>query len=329
MRVVLAAVLLAVPAAFLAAPLSVASDCAATSTGLEPLNDLGAGTHNGFQGGLYPGGSNARPATHTALGEAVAALAVPRDLAGNPDPLLGRSVFLSVGMSNTRSIFGSFLPLAGADAYRDPRVVAVNGALGGMDADSISSPASMYWVQVDQILIGAGLSPLQVQAAWLYEALAGPSGAAVPDHAEVLEGQLRAIVQSMKLHFPNLLLVYLSSREYAGYASTGLNPEPYAHASGFSVKWLIESQLQSPAVFASAADPAHGVVMPWLSWGPYTWADGLRARSDGLSYACSDFAADGTHPNPAGARKVAQQLLDFLHADSVARVWYHDAGLQP
>ena len=71
-------------------------------------------------------------------------------------------------------------------------------------------------------------------------------------------------------------------------------------------------------------DPAHGTVRaPWLSWGPYLWADGLNPRSDGLTYACSDFQSDGTHPAPDGAReKVAQMLLNFFKTDSVARLWF-------
>ena len=41
-----------------------ASDCTQISVGKTPLNDLGTGTYQGQQGGLYPGGSNTRPAVH-------------------------------------------------------------------------------------------------------------------------------------------------------------------------------------------------------------------------------------------------------------------------
>src|SRR6266851_3549298 len=43
-------------------------NAADTSLPLVPLNDLGTGTYLGFQGGLYPNGSNVRPATHDAAG---------------------------------------------------------------------------------------------------------------------------------------------------------------------------------------------------------------------------------------------------------------------
>src|SRR4029078_13332002 len=45
-----------------------AQNCPATSPGRIPLNDLGPGFYQGFQGGLYPGGQNARPPAHEAAG---------------------------------------------------------------------------------------------------------------------------------------------------------------------------------------------------------------------------------------------------------------------
>lgn len=293
------AVLLSLPTGLVLAPTAAAIDCARTTTGLVPLDDLGPGMWNGAQGGLYPGGSNERPAQHTLLGTALAHLAVPRNGLGLPDPIAGRSVFLSIGMSNTRNEFNSFLPLANADPLRHPQVKVVNGAIGGMDAVRISDPDAPYWGMVDSILAGQGLTPMQVQAVWLKEKI-------------------------LKVHFPNLWVVYLSSRIYAGYATTGLNPEPYAYASGFSVKWLIESQVEGDFALQF---PHRGLVAPWLSWGPYLWADGLVPRgTDGLVWLCSDFTSDGTHPSGAGARKVANLLLDFVHTDPTAKVWYQQAG---
>lgn len=316
-----ALLLLALSAAALLQPAQ-ASDCGRTSVGLVPLDDLGTGLWRGHEGGLYPGGSNERPPLHTELGLALGRLAVPRNAQGAPDLLGGRSVFLSIGMSNTRNEFTQFVTLANADPLRHPQVLVVNGAIGGMDAPRISDPGAPYWAQVEQLLANAGATPMQVQAVWLKEAIAGPQGDAVA-HAELLEAELREIVQILKVKYPNLWMVYGASRIYAGYATTGLNPEPYAYASGFSVKWLIESQLDGSFPIA---DPARGVVAPWLSWGPYLWADGLTPRGDGFTWACGDFAADGTHPNAQGSRKVANLLLEFVHEDPTAQVWYQGAG---
>ncbi|HEV8359222.1 MAG TPA: hypothetical protein VGR28_02080 [Candidatus Thermoplasmatota archaeon] len=326
---ILATLALLLPATVVVAPPALAIDCTGTSTGLVPLTDLGQGSYQGFEGGLYPGGGNERPATHTLLGEALATLAMPRDLAGNPDPLLGKLVFLSIGMSNTRNEFTTFVPLSNADPDRHPQVVAFNGAIGGQDARRIADPQSAYWQQVLTMLVGAGLSPLQVQAVWLKEAIAGPT-AGFPAATEELRDLLRQIVQDIQLYFPNAHLVYMASRIYAGYATTSLNPEAYAYESGFAVKWLIEEQLASPATFVTLQEPTSGVLLPWLSWGPYLWADGTTPRGDdGLVWLCSDFNSDGTHPNGQGSRKVADLLMDFVHTDSTAKIWYEHAGTDP
>jgi len=77
------------------------ANCAMTSVGLTPIDDLGTGHYLGqYQGGLYPGGLNTMPAAHATEGAARALAVTPRDLSGNPDAA-GRYVLLSIGMSNT------------------------------------------------------------------------------------------------------------------------------------------------------------------------------------------------------------------------------------
>ena len=68
---------------------------------LPPLVDLGPGqTYKGKEGGLYPGGSNDRPAAHDAAGRKIARDIVPLDADGNPDPVNGKIVFIPVSVSN-------------------------------------------------------------------------------------------------------------------------------------------------------------------------------------------------------------------------------------
>ena len=43
-------------------------NCGNDNSGLIPLTDLGTGFYEGIQGGLYPGGSNTRPAVHQQKG---------------------------------------------------------------------------------------------------------------------------------------------------------------------------------------------------------------------------------------------------------------------
>lgn len=305
-----------------------ASDCTKTSVGFTPLTDLGKGRYNGKQGGLYPGGSNLRPELHELAGLALARNIRPLDSSGQPDPS-GRFVLLSIGMSNTTQEFSTFKPLADVDPDKNPKLVIVDGAQGGMSADRIADlslpSAQQFWSTVDLRLQAANVAPAQVQVAWIKQADARPTDV-FPNDALKLKGELAQIVRILNDRFPNIRLAYLSSRTYAGYASTDLNPEPFAYQSGFAVKWLIEDQIDGARELNF--DPARGaVVAPWLAWGPYLWADGMNPRSDGLTYNCLDFATDGTHPAPGGARdKVAAMLLNFFKTDSTAILWFLSDG---
>jgi hypothetical protein len=217
---------------------------------------------------------------------------------------------------------------AALQTYEDknPRLVLVNGAIGGMTAEQIANEGghgTLFWNLVDQQLQRAGVTRAQVQAIWLKEADASPRDP-FPEHARKLEGELRRIVQAIPERFPNARLAYLSSRSYGGFATTSLSPEPIAYESGFAVKWLIEDQIRG--IGALNYDPSKGPVRaPWLSWGAYLWANGPAKRaSDGFSWAPEDFADDdGTHESDSGRRKAGRLLLDFFSGDSTTKAWFN------
>jgi hypothetical protein len=306
-----------------AAPSATAQNCSNTSVGLTPLNDLGAGTYMGEQGGLYPGGSNLRPAGHEAAGLSQVAQIVPRDAAGDPDPA-GRIVFVSIGMSNATQEFSTFVTLATSDPLRAPAVQAVDCAQGGVAAEDMDDPSDHYWTTtVPGRLSAAGVTAAQVQAVWLKNANRMPTDP-FPTDSLNLKANLLDVLHIIQDTFPNAKVCYVASRIYAGYATTALNPEPYAYEQSFTMKWLIEDQIDGDPTLNYDPD-AGPVEAPWLSWGTYNWADGLVPRSDGLIWECSDFQADGTHPSTSGRLKVAEALLDFLHADTSAS-WYRGAG---
>lgn len=295
-----------------------ASDCSRTSVGLTPLIDMGSQTYEGVPGGLYPGGENSMPASHQAAGLQLARSVEPLDSAGSPDPG-GRYVLLSIGMSNTTQEFQSFVAASNSDADRDPALVVVDGAQSGQVAHIIADPASNYWSVIDDRLAAGGVSPQQVVAAWIKAA--NPADTSTSQYRSRLQDDLEEIARVLKDKFPNLKLGYYTSRIYAGYATTDLNPEPYAYESGFVVRFAIESQLNgNPSM---NFDPDGGTVnTPWVAWGPYLWADGLTPRSDGVRWECADFASDGTHPSASGEDKVAGMLMDFVKSDPTAREWY-------
>jgi len=292
----------------------------AQTTGLVPLTDLGPGYYNGFQGGLYPGGTNVAPPAHLAAALQMSAQVVPRDAAGNPDPN-GFIVFIAIGMSNTTHEFAVFERNEDANPGRNARVVLMDTALGGQSAAEIIAPGASYWNVVQQRLTAAGLTAAQVQVAWLKEADAQPSDN-FPVHAQVLRDELESIANNLNATFPNLRLCYLSSRTYGGYAQPGtLNPEPQAYESGFAVKWLIEDQINGDPGLNYGASPLP-VLSPLLFWGPYLWADGTNPRSDGLTWLISDFENDHTHPSPAGEEKVAGLLSAFFAGEPTASSWW-------
>lgn len=294
-----------------------ASECTRTSTGLVPLTDLAGRTYKGMTGGLYGAGLNVPPPPHGARGAEAADRVVPRASNGSPDTS-GRVGFVSIGMSNTNQEFDAFIDAARRDGRMAPAVVLVNGAQGGVTASEWADPSDGVWSDLDRRLAGSGLTRRQVQVAWVKLANRA-QGAAADTYRQQLERDAVNVVRNLRDRFPNLQIAYMSSRIYAGYASSGLNPEPYAYESGFAMKSVISRQM-------SGQLPGR----PWLGWGPYLWADGLRPRGDGLTWSCSDFASDGTHPSAQGRRKVASLLLGFLEANAGARQWFFgDPGGRP
>ncbi len=303
-----------------------------------PLNDLGNGKYLGqFEGGLYEHGASVPPADHEAAGLAGAALVRPLDVAGKPAPT-GKIVMISVGMSNTTQEFcaaGNPAPCTSwsfvGQAVADPKVnhstlVLVNGARGGQTASTFESPTAPNWDNVKTNLTTAGLTEAQVQVAWIKQANAGPRTSLPASDADAyrLVTQLGNIARALKVRYPNIRLAYFSSRIYAGYASTTLNPEPYAYESAFAVKWLIQAQVEqerSGKIDAVAGDLGASAA-PWLAWGPYLWADGLNPRSDGLTWTRSELESDGTHPAQSAEQKVGSLLLSFFKSEPTAKSWF-------
>jgi hypothetical protein len=278
-----------------------AADCSITSTGLVPLTDLtGKRTYRGHRGGLYPGGLNRPSRAYLQLG-----LAAARRVR----PINGQVVLLSIGMSNATQEFGPFVQLAEQDPDLSATVKLVDGAMGGWDARRIARPAAGYWRAVDRRLLAEGASAREVQAVWLKTAISGEDRA-FPADARALQAQLRSIVRILVGRFPNLRLVYVSSRTYAGYAVTPLNPEPAAYDSGYAVRSLIQERMQGR------------LRGPWIGWGPYLWTDGEKGRADGLTWTCDDVRRDGTHPSAAGTSKVARLLLRFFKTDPTSKGWF-------
>lgn len=181
------------------------------------------------------------------------------------------------------------------------------------------------------------VSEAQIQVVWIKLATGGAT-VSLPDanaDAYNLESSLGRVLRTAKSRYPNLKLAFLTSRMYGGYGQgTFSSVEPYSYEGGFSVKWLIEAQIEQMASAGTLVDPVAGDlnydsgVAPWVSWGPYLWADGATSRAvDGLSWAPEEITPDGTHPTVWGQSKVGLLLMQFFQTSPFTSCWFMGAGV--
>lgn len=346
-----------------AAPKAAAKSAPAASTadwsGLVALTDLTA-PYKGEDGGLYGAGRNDPPAAHHAAHLKISSEIRPLDAEGRPaaDGTIG---LITIGFSNTSIESDDFKRAADSDPQKSPRVVIVNGAIGGRSAvmwawdgaavlpaaeqerldrqmDLLRMPKTNRksspgldkdtWPTLAKRIAAAGLSPLQVQACWLKQVEANPKPLGeFPAHARALQADMTALLQIARHHYPNLRVAYLSSRTYGGWSGRDSgSPEPYAYESGFGTRWIVQSQIVGDA--ALNFDPARGAVKaPLVLWGPYLWAQGNTPRKfDGLTWTEADIRDDRLHPNEAGARKTTALLLNFFKTNAGTAPWFLQPG---
>lgn len=282
---------------------------------LTPLTDMSADDqYEGEDGGLYGKGSNEPPeALKQSATEALAQIQ-PLNADGKPSSS-GKIAFVSISMSNATQEFSFFKSIADADKRKSDKLTIVDCAQGGQTMAAWARPEGRNWDEAMSRLQRAEVTPQQVQVAWVKLANAGPSGSKT-DHLAILEADTIQVLHNMKQRFPNLRIAYLGSRIYAGYASTGLNPEPYAYEGAFAVRHLIQKQMAGDAELALDKSPL-------LLWGPYLWSAGEKGRKfDDLKYTQDDFGSDGTHPSNSGREKVAKHLLEFFATNPLAQSWF-------
>lgn len=282
---------------------------------LKPLTDMTAEeSYESEDGGLYGKGSNIPPEPLIKSAETALAQIKPLDAEGKPSDG-GKIALVSISMSNATQEFSFFKGIADKDSRKSDKLTIVDCAQGGQTMAAWAQPEGRPWPEAMNRLQAAEVSPQQVQVAWVKLANAGPSGSKT-EHLATLEADTIKVLHLLKERFPNLRIAYLGSRIYAGYASTGLNPEPYAYEGAFAVRHLIQQQISGDESLALSKSPL-------LLWGPYLWADGEKGRKfDDLKYTKEDFGSDGTHPSNSGREKVAKQLLEFFATNPLAKGWF-------
>lgn len=312
--------------------------------------------YQGEDGGLYGNGKNDPPEAHRAAHLKLSQEIRPLDASGVPSSD-GKIGLITIGFSNTSIESEHFKRTADADPEKSPNVIIVNGSQGGRSAvmwawdgadvlsaaeqerldqqmDLLGMPKSNRrttvgtpkdtWPTLANRIAAAGLTAEQVQVCWLKHVEANPKPLGeFPAHARALQADISSILNIAKLRYPNLRVVYLSSRTFGGWSgrSSG-SPEPYAYESGFGTRWVVQSQIQGDEQLNY--DSARGEVKsPLVLWGPYLWAQGDTPRKvDGMTWTQNDVRDDQLHPNEAGSQKTTRLLMDFFKTNEGTRMWF-------
>jgi hypothetical protein len=158
---------------------------------LPPLCDMTASDrYEGEDGGLYGNGSNTPPEAHAKAAQSQLARIQPLDPAGKP-AADGRIVLVSLSMSNATQEFSHFKQIADADPRKSPGLTIVDCAQGGQAMAEWAPPDGRPWAEAKQRLARAGVTPEQVQVAWVKLANKSPSGS-LQEHGQKLEADTLA-----------------------------------------------------------------------------------------------------------------------------------------
>jgi hypothetical protein len=280
-----------------------------------PLYDLGTGTFQGFEGGLYPEGENRTPEAHSTVIATRLAQLQPMDVSGNPTPD-GAIVLLGLGYSTAAMTTNAAAALLEKDCP-DSRIKMVSAAQGGMDINAMTDTNTAYWSNALSAIQAAGYSTEQVQLIWLSTADMQANNKAFPEHALSQLEKYKRVLQLIQDHFPHLQVVWISDRAYGGYITSDQAAplrEPGAYYTSWAVKWVIEQQILLQPGFRYGEIPA-------IDWGPTLWTNGIKGDSKGYTWNPSDAGEGGIHPTEAGKWKEGERLYQFLGSSCGLSPW--------
>ncbi len=293
-------------------------------------------------GRLYLSGFNFPTGAHELYGYDRAAEVLPRDSDGIVNMETGLVGFAVVGMSMAHFTWGAYERDVFTSDERRHGLVMVDLAEGGFLLEKWIDPAGhatgygQIWGAdgfVGNRLEVQGVTAEQIQVIWLYHVLNGdewPGG--FNDDQTTFRDALRILIdQELVPRFPNLKMVYLSTRELGFYADEGhYLEEPRSYEIGYGVRALVDGYVQDIDGGAYTG--------PYVGWGPYWWAKESQNEADprvcrdlsygdGFFYECNDFLECGkggnVHPSTKGQAKLAVLLDDFFSGNAMAAQWYN------
>lgn len=312
-------------------------NCSNDSTGLIPLTDLGSGYYLGYQGGLFPGGSNVEsPASqHYKKGRNFAKNLKPLDSLGNINYDRGVVLMAGFGPSIPGHILDEFVPIVRdtTDTEFKTNICfdGINMAAGGKGLDyAIGADSTKYWNNMLKKIEEKGYTVEQLQVGWMYfnDKYDTTGTMSFPETPNKIADDLTTYLHMMMAHFPNMKIMFISGRHYGGFADTALEQypaisEPASYWNNFAVKWLIERQITgTPDLKYFGAN----IKAPFISWGPYLWTDGdVERTSDSRLYQCSDFSTtDGYHLSDSTNVRDARFLMQHIYNSDFSRFYVRD-----
>lgn len=293
-------------------------NCQVELTQLIPIPEIKTGYYRTYQGGLFPNGSNLVPTEHLNNLLSKARSIQPITKTGTFENT-GSIVMIGVGASNPRTEFSAFSNLFAAKLRKG--TFLINTCIGGQGVQKMNQLSDTYWQQAYKTLEQNGFSKYQVQAAWIETENTGNGDTSFPTAPLALVQDLKQLLGTMKMHFPNLKLCYLSPRAFAGYAGGNENTVgkgllwPRDFYNGWAIKWLIENQIQNKPGYTLNELPA-------ISYASYHWSNGSIPRVDGFFLNCNtDLGVDGLHLTSLGEEKVGNLLNLFFMTDTTTQGW--------
>ena len=283
------------------------NQCVDVSSDYTSVADLGNSTFKNYSGGLYPNGSNTIPADYLKNGIAISKKILPLDAQGNNNPSEGKIGFLVLGFS-TAAMTGSVFKWIYHRKYPDSPLCISIGAQGGMDINAMLDSNTLYWNNVDQALSDDALTLLQVQIIWISTGDLQSSSLDFPEQSFQLAEKYSLLMPILAAQFPNLKIVFISDRTFAGYInekSLQALAEPTAYYSSWGVKFFIEKQIGDTTNYMNNHTP-------FADWGPTLWTNGIKGNKQQYTWNCDDAGAGGIHPTAKGRSKEAIKLFYFF-----------------
>lgn len=306
-------------------------DCGNDSTGKIPLNDLGTETYEGFTGGLFKEGNNDAPDIHLDKGIKISNNLKRRNDTGAIDNENGTIMMIGMGASTASDAFNTYrssmidADWEGVNPCLDVRSVFI----GGKDLGDILDPEENYWDKFQDRLEEKEIDPDQVQIVWMMHQSEATTNN-LETYLTYVTGQYKLLLADMLIQMPNLRQVFISGMHYTGYTDPAHERydamvEPKGYWGNLAIRELINMQIDGdPDLDFEGADRK----VPYITWGPYFWADGSNERSDGLTWTCDEFRSDptggGFHLKEEFQYKESDMLRTFLETDPVASIWYND-----